>query len=410
MLLGGDASAAQKVAGQWVFSANIMQCDNAIFGQLHLHENGEMVYLAGSEDLLGRGVGRWVAEGPVVGFELDIFQYTVHSVKHTSTEPHRFRGISRLPADGAGWVGDWYFCSFQQPPRPVGHFKAIKHQQGGATAPPKMPKAPEDCPDEAKKKVIDKLQKTQDYPPMMDPRWVPHKVSGDIGEIFLVRKWMDANQVDDLEREIELNCDWEHMATRDTQEFGAGNQCPCGRGLMREPLPSWQAMMIQALHALCVFHPVLYAANHVRINAYSPGQGIHPHLDGPIYFPRAAILTLGSSCVFDFYPRVDNDDEEKRGPLGWDRDKEVPAMQEMPPDTKPVLSLLLEPGSLLVFSGNAFVHHRHGIRAVEQDEIHKNVKNARDIGLKTGDKLDRGRRVSLTIRHLLPRCMCSGLV
>ena len=35
------------------------------------------------------------------------------------------------------------------------------------------------------------------------------------------------------------------------------------------------------------------------------------------------------------------------------------------------------------------------------------VKNAKDIGLSVGDSLRRGRRISLTIRHLLPRCNCS---
>lgn len=45
-------------------------------------------------------------------------------------------------------------------------------------------------------------------------------------------------------------------------------------------------------------------AAQVRLNAYKPGQGIHPHLDGPVYFPRAAIVSLGSHCIFDFYPRM----------------------------------------------------------------------------------------------------------
>ena len=79
-----------------------------------------------------------------------------------------------------------------------------------------------------------------------------------------------------------------------------------------------------------VYHPVLYPANSVRINGYEPGQGIHPHMDGPVYFPRAAIISLGSPCVFDFYPRMESDKGGKTR-LQWDKDRDVPAMPDMPP-------------------------------------------------------------------------------
>lgn len=41
--------------------------------------------------------------------------------------------------------------------------------------------------------------------------------------------------------------------------------------------------------------------NHVLINEYHPDQGIMPHCDGPLYDPLVAILSLGSSVVFDFW-------------------------------------------------------------------------------------------------------------
>merc|ERR1712194_31233 len=162
-----------------------------------------------------------------------------------------------------------------------------------------------------------------------------------------------------------------------------------------------------ALHNLGAFHPVLYPANSVRLNSYKPGQGIAPHMDGPVYLPRAAIISLGAPCVFDFYPRCDAD-EEKRG-FSWDEEKEVPAAPEMPKGLEPMVSVLLEPGSLLILSGDAFIQHRHGIRAVEEDVIGPQVSNAKDLGLSNGDTLKRGRRVSLTIRHLLPRCSCPNV-
>lgn len=393
---------SEKVAGEWMVTASIMQCDGAIFGRLHFTENGDMVYLAGGGDLIGRGVGRWVAEGPVLGFQVDIFQYALTSTKHTHLEPHRFRGIAKMPPERGSWSGEWYFCAFQQPPRVVGTFQATRRGTE-----PRPGQKPEECPQDAKKAVIGKLDKMVELPPMAEPRWIPHHLTGKIKDVHYVRSFLEPRQVEEFERIIDKTCDWEHMNTRDTQEFGASARCPCGRSLLRAQLPQWQTNMINALHNLGVFHPVLYPANSVRINSYSPGQGIHPHLDGPVYYPRAAIVSLGSHCVFDFYPRLDLD-EEKRG-FSWDRDREVPAAPELPVGTKPALSILLEPGSLLIFSGDAFIHHRHGIAACEEDEIGPHVRNAKDIGLSNGDVLKRARRMSLTIRHLLPRCLCSSI-
>jgi len=400
-------SAAQRVAGEWLLNASILQCEDALLGRVHFTETGELVYLAAGGDLVGRGVGNWVSEGPVLGFQLDIYQYVATSTKHVQTEPHRFRGVAKIPAEKGAWVGEWHFLAFQQPPRVVGRFQA--HRRTANTPPPSQ-KSLEEIPESARKVVLAKLDKLTELPPMAEPRWVPHHMAGQIQDVHYVRNFLEPRQVEEFERIIDKTCDWERMSTRDTQEFGASSRCPCGRSLMRVALPQWQSTMIDALSNLGAFHPVLFPANSVRINSYTPGQGIYPHMDGPVYFPRAAIVSLGSQCVFDFYPRQSSDeDEDKRG-FAWDRDKEVPSAPELPPNTKPALSILLEPGSLLVFSGDAFVYHRHGIQSVEEDEITAQVKNAKDIGLSVGDSLRRGRRTSLTIRHLLPRCSCSSLL
>eukprot|EP00929_Paragymnodinium_shiwhaense_P108500 TRINITY_DN74818_c0_g1_i1.p1 TRINITY_DN74818_c0_g1~~TRINITY_DN74818_c0_g1_i1.p1 ORF type:complete len:402 (+),score=64.70 TRINITY_DN74818_c0_g1_i1:112-1317(+) len=399
--------AAEKVAGEWIVVASILQCEDAFGGRVHFTESGELVYLPHGAELIGRGVGCWVAEGPVIGFQIDVFQYAATSVKHVPNEPHRFRAVALVPpSENNLWVGEWYFLAYQQPPRLVGKFKA--HRRNAMPDLANAPRHPPDCPAAAKKAVIAKLDKMCEPPDLLQPRWRKHIVQSSAVEyVHYVPNWLDATQVAEAERTIDRSCDWEHMATRDTQEFGCSSRCPCGRSLMREVLPQWQQTYVNALHNLGVFHPVLYPANSVRLNAYTPGQGIYPHLDGPVYYPGAAIISLGSGCLFDFYSRVDLD-EEKRG-FSWDRDKEVPAAPELPPGTKPAFSLFLEPGSLLVFSGDAFIHHRHGINSVECDEIHDRVKNAGDIGLSVGDRLKRDRRVSLTIRHLLPRCNCSSI-
>lgn len=386
-----------------------MQCEDAVLGRIHFLESGELVYLTTAGDLLGRGIGQWIEgiEGikgsGSVAFQLDIFQYEATSKKHVQTEPHRFRGFGKLPEGKAAWVGEWQYLAFQQPPRVVGRFHACRSTP--TLAMPMLSQKPlEELPSKMKTAMTSKLEKLSETFPMMQPSWVPHHLPGKIQDVHYVRNFLEPKQVEEFERIIEKTCDWERMNTRDTQEFGSSGQCPCGRSLIKAALPAWQSTMVDALCTLGAFHPVLFPPNSVRLNAYKPGQGIHPHLDGPVYFPRAAIVSLGSHCIFDLYPRTG--DDEKQG-FTWDRDKEVPAAPEMPPGTKPQLSLLLEPGSLLILSGDAFTHHRHGIKASEEDEITPQVKNAKDIGLSIGDSLRRGRRVSLTIRHLLPGCNCS---
>merc|ERR1719356_2148599 len=112
---------------------------------------------------------------------------------------------------------------------------------------------------------------------------------------------------------------WEEMKTRSSQEWGAGDRCACGRGLRREALPPRQRELAEALHHLGIFDGALYPMNSVRINGYQPGQGIYPHCDGPVYYPKVAILSLGSPCVFSFYSRTGTEDCMK-----WDPQHDVP--------------------------------------------------------------------------------------
>lgn len=403
----GASEAVEKIAGEWIISASIMQCEGSIFGKMHFTDNGQCVYLAGAADLIGRGVGYWMEEGPIVGFEVSVYQYEAATTTHLHSEPHRFRGVAKLPEEAGNWMGEWYFCPFRQPPRLVGRFQA-QRKVGGAL-PQLPPRALGDIPESAKKEVFKKLESTTELPFTVEPKWQSHRIpSNDIADVFYVPNWFEPKQAEEFLQVVDRHVEWEQMSTRRSQEFGAGGRCACGRSLMREPLPQWQSNIVNAFYSLGIFHPVLYPANSIRINAYDPGQGIHPHCDGPVYFPRAAMINLGSPCLFDFYSRLEMDEEKKRS-LKWDKDKDVPLAPELPPGTKPAFSLLLAPGSLLVFSGDAFVHHRHGVLATERDEIGPHVRNAKQLGLSVGDSLERTRRVSITVRHLLPRCVCSPI-
>eukprot|EP00931_Biecheleriopsis_adriatica_P058868 TRINITY_DN35130_c0_g1_i2.p1 TRINITY_DN35130_c0_g1~~TRINITY_DN35130_c0_g1_i2.p1 ORF type:complete len:281 (-),score=54.89 TRINITY_DN35130_c0_g1_i2:6-848(-) len=162
-----------------------------------------------------------------------------------------------------------------------------------------------------------------------------------------------------------------------------------GPPFVPETLPPWLQHLCEAVGKAASLSPV---PNHVLVNHYQPGQGIMPHTDGPAYQPRAAIVSLGSAVVFDFW-----------------RDHAHTAGGEAP-----TLSILLPPRSLLVFSDEAYCSHLHGIADRRFDDLEGTANwtpEARSEG-PDGDELWRTRqltspsclkreeRYSLTIRHV----------
>lgn len=67
-----------------------------------------------------------------------------------------------------------------------------------------------------------------------------------------------------------------------------------------------------------------------------------------------------------------------------------------------LLSVLLEPRSLLVLRHNMYLSYLHGIRELAEDTISETVCNLGCLGapVAIGDVLQRSTRVSLTIRHV----------
>jgi alkylated DNA repair protein alkB family protein 6 len=86
--------------------------------------------------------------------------------------------------------------------------------------------------------------------------------------------------------------------------------------------------------------------NHILLNEYESGIGIMPHTDGPAYYPYVTILSLMSHCVFEFFADF----------AGYK-------------DEKPVTRLLVEPNSILIFTGKAYSDYLHCIRDKEIDDI-----------------------------------------
>ncbi|KAL8590333.1 hypothetical protein ACOMHN_006449 [Nucella lapillus] len=70
-------------------------------------------------------------------------------------------------------------------------------------------------------------------------------------------------------------------------------------------------------------------------------------------------------------------------------------------DKRHFLSLLLQPRSLLLVKEDMYKVHLHGIKEVVQDRITDHIANLDLVPeIKVGDVMERGTRVSLTIRHV----------
>ncbi|GBE86956.1 hypothetical protein BKA93DRAFT_391398 [Sparassis latifolia] len=104
------------------------------------------------------------------------------------------------------------------------------------------------------------------------------------------------------------------------------------------------------------------APNHVIMNEYHPGQGIMPHEDGPAYHPVVATLSLGSHALFHYYRykfREDCPEGEEEDSSSSGRGRAI--------DPAPILSVLLEPRSLVITRSSLYTSHLHGIEDVEED-------------------------------------------
>jgi len=110
--------------------------------------------------------------------------------------------------------------------------------------------------------------------------------------------------------------------------------------------------------------------NHALINEYKGEEGISGHKDGPVYFPRVIILSIGGSTSMTFRDRL----------------RESTMLQ----------SLIIKPRSLLVFTKDAYDKFFHEIPLQLHDKVESHCVNASptDIGM----TYPRTTRISITMR------------
>ncbi|KAJ3575604.1 hypothetical protein NP233_g989 [Leucocoprinus birnbaumii] len=184
-----------------------------------------------------------------------------------------------------------------------------------------------------------------------------HRLDG--YDVFYVPNFLSAEEEDYVLRKINDSPrqKWKQLANRRLQIWGGEIT---NKGLLPQTLPSYLTAypaIVGRLKETGIFaHSPHQQPNHVILNEYRPGQGIMPHEDGPKYFPVVATISLGSHTVFNYY-------RYKKGGT------EIEDNKEKVIDKEPVLSMLLEPRSLVVSYGDMYTSYLHGIEPIEEDFI-----------------------------------------
>ncbi|XP_058453631.1 alpha-ketoglutarate-dependent dioxygenase alkB homolog 6 [Malaya genurostris] len=177
---------------------------------------------------------------------------------------------------------------------------------------------------------------------------------------------------------------WTQLSHRRLINYGG---VPHPKGMIAEEIPPWLQKYVDKINQLdCVFENER-KANHVLINEYLPGQGIMPHLDGPLFYPIITTISCGSHTVIEFQEPLNRDnscDSEKQPKL---------------------FKLWVEPRSLLILKDEMYHQYLHSIAELAEDIIDENLANFSTLNskgsvLQTGNKQVRNKRISLTIRHV----------
>lgn len=206
---------------------------------------------------------------------------------------------------------------------------------------------------------------------------------------------------------------WTQLSNRRVINYGG---VPHPNGMIAEELPEWLKAKVTTLNNLGKNYPFLcfdscqidqyrliceglfdeVHANHVLVNEYLPGQGIMAHSDGPLFYPVICTISCGSHCLLEFYEKGTDEVQSTNG-------KGSDAKETANPKRNFVCQLLIEPGSLLILKDDMYSKYLHSISEVGEDLITNSIANLeRCVNFKNrvGESVKRGRRVSLTIRHV----------
>lgn len=97
------------------------------------------------------------------------------------------------------------------------------------------------------------------------------------------------------------------------------------------------------------------------MNGHSNRRPLQPHEDGPAYHPVVATISLGSHSLFHYYRYKAPADESPLSAASAAEGKLI--------DPYPVLSIFLEPRSVVITTSSLYTSHLHGIQSIDVDDI-----------------------------------------
>ncbi|KAL7066697.1 hypothetical protein ACR3K2_28510 [Cryptosporidium serpentis] len=204
--------------------------------------------------------------------------------------------------------------------------------------------------------------------------------------VYCIKDWIDEYQETIILKNIEISSYRNiYLNGRKTQVWG-GDVTQDGI-INKEELPEWIELLIKSLVDTHLFDNST-RPNHILINQYDIDRGILPHKDGPLYYPKVAILSLGSDVVFDFWE-----------PLTTSK---LSIMNNKPMELSSkncLFSVFIPRRSLLVFTDKCYTDLLHGIQDSCEDVLDNDNIYGIDKELK-GKIIKRYFRTSLTFRYI----------
>ena len=199
------------------------------------------------------------------------------------------------------------------------------------------------------------------------------------GKIYCIPDFVSENEETQTLKKIyeAPKIKWTTLLNRKLQNWGG---LPSDKGMIAEDIPQWLQFHIDKIHELGIFEHS--KPNHVLINEYLPGQGISPHLDGNLFYPTIATISLGSHTVLNFYEPLNESDKMT---------STCPSLEE-----RLKYRVYVPPRSLILIQDEMFHHYLHGIEEIVEDTCDDNLCIPKHVQFES----KRSTRVSLTIRHV----------
>eukprot|EP00760_Papus_ankaliazontas_P020921 PhM_4_TR18610/c5_g1_i3/m.83787/K10768/ALKBH6; alkylated DNA repair protein alkB homolog 6 len=375
-------------------------------GEIMLQPDGTAFFRPGSE--LGSGVGRFsVTHDGMFSLELEVYLYGQKS-QQPPNDPLKLSVTAMIQQAVIGSHNNAKILTLQgrvsvpSAGGAGGEIQAAKMDNWSPETQTPKPWAPKADVQRELANILPPLKNFARRPKLDLEK---HRV-GSIDKLYYVPNWVSEAEEAEMLQVLQNTPDVakSKLTKRVAQEWGCTMCDVCNLSFVSEGnMPPWCDQVGDGLMHSGIFTPSIYP-NNVRIHEYNVGEGIGPHVDGPIYVPRVAIMSLASPCLMSFYPRRD----PYENPMDH-YDDTFKFDGEIARQT-PCCSLVLEPRSLFVFSHDAYWFYPHGVSDKAVDSLKEE-----DVGpiinrhlLTTIDSnatsLERKYRVGVTVRHLLPRC------